>query len=449
MAEKVLDRGSDAGKHEPSESLNRMGAIRVCEAIGKGAAAFRRRCPVVAATLGVVVACSGLSCALPLSAVADDEQVVTDAIMAFASKGSSGSASSNDGSAKGEGASGKTELESRVLYASMDEGEAAAGENAADAGGDGESAADEAEAEDLPDYSSMSLTKLKREVEDKTKEREETSALLDSLTRQSSIVRERLDEATAKLAEHQALAERSVRDRYKVQRQYPTLIDALLCAQDWESFIAGIEYIESASEASVTSVTKYRKEAAHYEKEQIRVEREKAGAERDLNQVTRELEAATSARDEAQRKADLLSDSRLQPDGANWKAGKRKFIAEWGPRIDNYLEGSPMAGLGETFAQAAWENHVDPRFSPAISFTESGKGAVCIRPHNAWGWGAAEPNPAGNAAEWATWEDAINAHVKGLANGYGYTISKKGAKRYCPPNWQLWYSRTVEQMNSI
>ena len=71
----------------------------------------------------------------------------------------------------------------------------------------------------------------------------------------------------------------------------------------------------------------------------------------------------------------------------DFSVGKEAFISTWSQRIDAYLSGSPLAGQGVTFATAAWEYGVDPRWSPAISNTESSKGAVCFKPYNAWGWG--------------------------------------------------------------
>ena len=127
-------------------------------------------------------------------------------------------------------------------------------------------------------------------------------------------------------------------------------------------------------------------------------------------------------------------------DGADWTSDQAAFINDWSARIDAYLAGSPMAGQGATFAKAAWDYGVDPRWSPAIAFTESSLGANCFLPHNAWGWGS---------ASWGSWEEAIPAHVAGLARGYGYTISIEGAQKYCPPNWEAWYNRTLEQMNMI
>lgn len=127
-------------------------------------------------------------------------------------------------------------------------------------------------------------------------------------------------------------------------------------------------------------------------------------------------------------------------DGADWSTEESSFIASWGARIDAYLAGSPLAGQGATFAKAAWTYGVDPRWSPAISCVESGKGANCFNEHNAWGWGS---------ASWDSWEEAINDHVKGLARGYGYTITVDAAKTYCPPNWKHWYEATSKEMNLI
>ena len=301
----------------------------------------------------------------------------------------------------------------------------------------------------LPDYSKMTLKQLQAEVKKKTDERDEIVALLEKYAEQMAQVTAQLKEASAELDEGQKLAEHSVRERYKVQRQYPSLIEAVLCSQDWQSFIAGIEYIEAASKASVGEVSDMREEVAKLEREKTVLEEMTAATEKKKARVEEELEAVAKARDEAQRLSDLVTNAKLTPDGADWKGTEKEFIEEWAPRIDAYFEGTAMADTGEYFAKAAWDNYIDPRFSPAISNIESSKGAICIRPYNAWGWGAADPDPAGLASEWSSWEEAINAHVKGLAAGYGYTISKKGAKKYCPPNWQLWYATTVDQMNSI
>ena len=124
----------------------------------------------------------------------------------------------------------------------------------------------------------------------------------------------------------------------------------------------------------------------------------------------------------------------------DWTVGREAFIEEWTIRIDAYLAGSPLEGYGYVFAEAAWDNGVDPRWSPAISNTESCKGEVCFRSYNAWGWGS---------ASWSDWETAIRDHVAGLAAGYGYSITLDAAATYCPPTYVDWYNKTLEQMALI
>ena len=124
----------------------------------------------------------------------------------------------------------------------------------------------------------------------------------------------------------------------------------------------------------------------------------------------------------------------------DFTVGKDAFIAEWSARIDAYLAGSPLSGQGITFATAAWDNGVDPRWSPAISNTESTKGANCFLPYNAWGWGS---------SSFSNWEDAINTHVAGLASGYGHSITYGAAQKYCPPNYDHWFRVTLSEMQRI
>ena len=120
--------------------------------------------------------------------------------------------------------------------------------------------------------------------------------------------------------------------------------------------------------------------------------------------------------------------------------GREAFIEEWTKRIDAFLAGSPLEGNGYYFAKAAWDNGVDPRWSPAISSTESGKGTTCFLPCNAWGWGE---------SSWDDWDEAIAAHVAGLAEVYGYSLTYAAASVYCPPNTDFWYTNTLEKMASI
>ena len=126
--------------------------------------------------------------------------------------------------------------------------------------------------------------------------------------------------------------------------------------------------------------------------------------------------------------------------GVDWNVDRETFISTWSARIDAYLAGSPLAGQGGTFAEAAWEYGCDPRFSPAIAMVESSLGRNCFLPHNAWGWGS---------SSWGSWEEAIWDHVRGLATIYGGQLTYAGAQMYCPPNADHWYTSVLANMERI
>lgn len=175
-------------------------------------------------------------------------------------------------------------------------------------------------------------------------------------------------------------------------------------------------------------------QAVEAEKEAERIAAEQAALAEEQARIQAAEQALAKAR------TTDASSAMSQLTEVDWSCGKDAFISEWANRINSYLAGSPLAGQGETFATAAWENGVDPRWSPAISNTESTKGTNCFLPHNAWGWGS---------TGWSSWEEAINAHVAGLAKGYGYTISYSNAQKYCPPNYDNWFHDTLREMSKI
>ena len=149
---------------------------------------------------------------------------------------------------------------------------------------------------------------------------------------------------------------------------------------------------------------------------------------------------AAKAEQQAQAAREAAADALAGLPDVDWSVGEDEFVSTWTARIDAYLAGSPLAGQGRTFAEAAWNNGVDPRWSPAISNTESSKGAHCFAPYNAWGWGD---------SSWSSWEEAINAHLAGLAANYGYSITYAFAVKYCPPNADHWFNATLSQMKLI
>ena len=119
---------------------------------------------------------------------------------------------------------------------------------------------------------------------------------------------------------------------------------------------------------------------------------------------------------------------------------REQYIEVWAERIDAYNAGFPLEGYGATFAAAAYDYGIDPRYSPAIARVESGSGTNCFHPCNAWGWGS---------SSWPDWDTAIYAHVRGLAEGYGYTLSYNGALKYNSSSPDEWYGLVRNCMDQI
>ena len=268
---------------------------------------------------------------------------------------------------------------------------------------------------------------------------------------------------------------------YKLQQEGGTLVDFIMSVRDFSGFLKTVEYIIYLQESNLRQIqtladmkTEVDSSAAELAANRAQAEEERQAAEAALAEAQAAREAAQAAA-EAARQAEAEAaaaaaavaaeeekrreeagatnepPSEGNPtsgevsaspgnDGADWSSDKDSFVASWASRLDSYLSGSPLHGYGSTFAAAAWDYGIDPRFSAAISCVESSKGRYCFRSHNAWGWGS---------ISWDSWEEAINAHARGLSRGYGYTVTVAGAQKYCPPNWEFWYSRVCAEMSKI
>lgn len=301
----------------------------------------------------------------------------------------------------------------------------------------------------------------------------------------------KVTELESDLPEQQERGAQALRTLYKLQQEGHGLLELILDAENLNDFLKSIEYLDRVQQRNVaeldrlqalqddlsstkTSLTEAkdaaydeqqhaeealaaaqaaREEAQRKAQEEARAQAEAAA--REAEQAAAEQEKAAQKEAEAAKESESTPDAPkqdapaegitepVQPptnDNADWSSDKDTFVAAWSGRIDAYLAGSPLSGQGATFAAAAWDYGVDPRWSPAISNTESTKGAHCFKPYNAWGWGN---------VSWGSWEEAINAHVRGLANGYGYTLTVEAAKKYNPSSWQHWYDVTLAQMNMI
>lgn len=348
---------------------------------------------------------------------------------------------------------------------------------------------------------------FQQEIERTAQEYEDAKAAVALAKQALEENRARVNELEQEIPLQQERSDSAARELYKIEQQSSGIVELLLSSDSYFDFLTNLEYVSRATDANISEINRLSAMKAEFDEKQSALKQAKRDADENADRASAALEAAQEARREAQRRAqeearrqaeeaaaaaaasaesaasqeesnsdsaDAASGSATgkeegsassgeaagnevgsapdsgesetpapeppSDDGADWNSDQAAFISQWASRIDAYLEGSPMAGQGKTFASAAWTYGVDPRWSPAIAFTESSKGAYCFASHNAWGWGS---------ASWGSWEEAIDAHVSGLARGYGYTISIDAAKKYCPPSWQSWYDRTLEQMNLI
>ena len=284
------------------------------------------------------------------------------------------------------------------------------------------------------------------------------------------------------LPEKRQSAASAIRSMYKFQKGSPTLISLILSTDNFKQCLAMVNYLDAIQHKNFVEVGELAQMQDELKNRTKDLEDQEAKAKEQLNNSKELMDQAIRAREEAQRKAleearkkeaeakaaakaaaeaarkaeEEAKKAEFETESGNkaevevppenigsvdWSEGKTNFVNKWTPRIDSYMAGSPMAGHGKTFAEAAWDYGVDPRWSPAISCIESTKGAYCFKSHNAWGWGG---------ASWSNWDDAIRSHVKGLsAPMYKGVHSVQAAQTYCPPNWQFWYSSVKAQMAKI
>ncbi len=325
---------------------------------------------------------------------------------------------------------------------------------------------------------------------------EEATAHVEDLKKQIEENNARIDELEKDIPHQKERSNTALRELYKLNRDGASLVDLILSSENFSDLLSRFDYVDYIHEQHVatlnslldmqTELKETREElsaaqkeavsqqevakAALEEAQQARIRAQKAAQARAAAEAaaaaksnpnsdatpasanastqspdgqppeSQEGQQAPDAQDPASGSGSQNTGSSVSPDGADWNQERSTFVDQWASRIDAYLSGSPLAGEGRVFAEAAWDFGVDPRWSPAISWVESSKGASCFRPYNAWGWGD---------CSWGSWDEAIRDHVAGLARGYGYSLTKEAAQRYCPPTWEDWYYNVSAEMNSI
>ena len=299
-------------------------------------------------------------------------------------------------------------------------------------------------------------------VEKTAEEYNAAVAALTALEDQIAELQKRIDELEEILPVQKERSSAAMNDYYRMYTSSNLFLELIFGARSFGDLLASYEYAIRLQNSCMNELVRTKEMVAELLEAREQLEQNRQDALAEKNHVEQALAEARAAREEKLRLAEevrqqeleeirrLAAEARKQalenqinedgPTPIDWIDDRAAFVAEWAPRIDRYLAGFPLAGYGWVFAEAAYDYNVDPRWSPAISCTESTKGKYCFRDHNSWGWGY---------VNWPDWETAIRAHVKGLANGYGYTISIWAAKKYCPPSWEHWYIVTASEMERI
>lgn len=334
------------------------------------------------------------------------------------------------------------------------------------------------------------LSSAAQQVEDSAAAYNDAVARLDEL-------QQKIDENTASIAEieselpaQQEEAGEAMRELYKFQKGSNPLASFVLNSESLSDFITTCVYMDEITSTNVGAIEELNSMQQELEQKQteldqakVQIEEEKKTAE-DALATAQAQRAAAQAKAEEEAAAELAALAELEAEDSaeatapaegtgesgenpnstanqpnqtvdtsskpssgsvDWNSDYDAFVSEWTGRINNYLAGSPLAGHGETFAVAAWNNGVDPRWSPAIACIESTKGLHCANSYNAWGMS----KKGGGWLGFSSWTEAINYHVAYLKRMYGTTLTPAAAQKYCPPTWQDWYNKVSGQMNRI
>ena len=316
------------------------------------------------------------------------------------------------------------------------------------------------------------ISALQQQIEESQAAYEAAVARSEELAKQIEANQATIAELSAQLPEAREKAHTAAVELYKSQSSTGSLLDFIFSAQDFNDLLTKVDYMNRVTQNNMAAISELESMEAALTQAQADLQAQKDDADSQAAAADEALQTAQAARLDAQRRAqeqaqaaaeaaaaasaaasgsaeDVAaamdsatadSENAAVTDSADWSSDEATFIAEWGSRIDAYLSGTPLAGYGSVFAEAAWDYGVDPRWSPAISYVESSCGRYCFKSHNAWGWGS---------VSWDSWEEAIRGHVSGLARGYGYTLTMANARKYCPPNAQHWYDTCLAQMNNI
>ncbi|MBV9099676.1 MAG: glucosaminidase domain-containing protein [Candidatus Dormibacteraeota bacterium] len=93
---------------------------------------------------------------------------------------------------------------------------------------------------------------------------------------------------------------------------------------------------------------------------------------------------------------------------------------ETAARINSFLQGTALAGLGDSFMHAEQQFHVSARYFVAHAILESdwGTSAIAQDKHNLFGFNADDANPYGDATSFPSFDACIQAVARFVATNY-------------------------------
>lgn len=127
--------------------------------------------------------------------------------------------------------------------------------------------------------------------------------------------------------------------------------------------------------------------------------------------------------------------------------------------INNFLKGTPMAGLGDSFMRAEQQFHVSARYFVAHAILESnwGQSAIAQDKHNLFGFNANDANPYQNASTFPSFDACIQYVAQFIAANYlsptgryyhGPTLRGMNVDYATDPNWAYKIARIANTIPS-
>lgn len=114
-----------------------------------------------------------------------------------------------------------------------------------------------------------------------------------------------------------------------------------------------------------------------------------------------------------------------------------KPSGETAAKLDAFLSGTALAGLGGSFINAERTYHVSARYFTAHAILESawGTSAIAVNKHNLFGYGANDANPYADAVTFSSFDACIQY------------VAQKVATNYLSPSGAFYHGPTLRGMN--